>query len=1169
MTTPLHDAAWPDLFANLQAAYAELAESQFELENRAAEIDQVRDLFERVIESMSEALFLLDRTGRVMRVNRAASALLECPEADLIGRPLSETCGTDAIPTTPWQVLNRAPNGVLLNLDIDITSSAGGVIPVSLSCALVRDKQEKINGVLVVARDITERKRAERAQLALLAREHEARAEAEAARQRLAVLAEALDRALGEAELLNAIAAAAAGEDDLTRILSTSLDRLGRIIRFTGGAIALVEADELVIRAAVGPFAQTAIGQHLSRGQGRSWQVVMTGEPFLSNDITADGLTPTSPIQSFLGVPLIWRDRIFGLLSVDSTETNAFNTSDIALMQKVAAALSGPIELARRYKAEGRALAEAEAAQRRIASLARAGTLLASSLDYEVTLQSVARLIVPELADWCTVDMLDENKALRTLAIAHIDPAKVQWARELRRRFPADLNAARGVAQVLRTGKPEIYPELSDELLAASLRDPEQLAMLRQSGLTSAMIVPLTARGQTLGAITFAMAESGRHYTSDDLALAEQLARRSALAIDNAQLYRETLKAEAELRRQYQLTSAITANVGEGIMALDRLGQITFINPAAEQMLGWTQAEVLGKPVQEVLHLQDGDGQPTPMEDRLLLNAIRAGETIHGEDVFVRKDGTVFPVIVTSSPIMSDEQIVGGVMAFRDTTERKRAEEQLRKSERRFRALIENSSDAVSLIGADSTVLYSSPSTSRVLGYSPEEFVGYSGLELVHPDDREYAMKVLSELVQQPGTVVSVQVRVRHKDGSWRWTESVGTNLLDEPSVQAIVVNYRDITERKQAQEALQQANQKLTGWVKELEERNRAITSLNEMGDLLQTCMTGEEAYNVIAQTARQLFPNEPGALFVLRASQNMVEAVTLWGDAPAGQRVFAPDDCWALRRGRVHAVGNVRSGLVCPHLRRDEARDPTRRASLQSYLCVPMMAQGEAIGILHLQTHAPQSAAEAVAAGPETKPRLSSSSAEHIALAMNAAEHIALALSNLKLQETLRRQAIRDPLTGLFNRRYMEESLEREISRAARRDMPLGIVMLDIDHFKRFNDTFGHAAGDALLRELGTFLLTHLRAEDIACRYGGEEFALILAEASLESTRQRAEQLRNEVKNLNVHHLRRPLGSISLSLGVACFPEHGSTVEAVLRAADNALYRAKAGGRDRVVLA
>jgi diguanylate cyclase (GGDEF)-like protein len=248
--------------------------------------------------------------------------------------------------------------------------------------------------------------------------------------------------------------------------------------------------------------------------------------------------------------------------------------------------------------------------------------------------------------------------------------------------------------------------------------------------------------------------------------------------------------------------------------------------------------------------------------------------------------------------------------------------------------------------------------------------------------------------------------------------------------------------------------------------------------------------------------------------------------------------------------------SHLVCRHV-----GTPAPAA----YVCVPLMAQSTALGVLHLVEGARDGAHD---------PRPESGLGPHHVLArrqlaFTVADQLALALSNLRLQETLRDQAIRDPLTGLFNRRYMEESLDRELRRAQRRHAALGVIMIDIDHFKRFNDTFGHGAGDTLLREMGAMLQRHTRAEDIACRYGGEEFALILLEASEDDTEERARVLRHEAANLHVEYGHQPLGHITISLGVAVFPGHGSTAETLLRSADAALYRAKASGRDRVMMA
>jgi len=183
--------------------------------------------------------------------------------------------------------------------------------------------------------------------------------------------------------------------------------------------------------------------------------------------------------------------------------------------------------------------------------------------------------------------------------------------------------------------------------------------------------------------------------------------------------------------------------------------------------------------------------------------------------------------------------------------------------------------------------------------------------------------------------------------------------------------------------------------------------------------------------------------------------------------------------------------------------------------------------------------------------------------------ADFIALALVNIQLRDTLKQEATRDSLSGLFNRRYMEETMNREISRASRYGNPLGIIMLDLDHFKRFNNNFGHEAGDLVIQKLGNYLQNSIRKEDIACRYGGEEFTLILPGASLEVTKKRAEMLRQEIEKLKINYHGTTLNNITVSQGVAVYPDHGQTGDAVLRAADHALYRAKRAGRKQVKLA
>jgi diguanylate cyclase (GGDEF)-like protein len=337
----------------------------------------------------------------------------------------------------------------------------------------------------------------------------------------------------------------------------------------------------------------------------------------------------------------------------------------------------------------------------------------------------------------------------------------------------------------------------------------------------------------------------------------------------------------------------------------------------------------------------------------------------------------------------------------------------------------------------------------------------------------------------------------------------------------------------------------------REMTRVNRESALLGELGDLLQSCLSSDEAHRLITDRARILFPNSCGAVCMTASSRDLVEVVASWGEPALRERFFPPKDCWALRRGRVHLMESRPDGPSCAHI-------ADRRP--QWAMCVPMMANGETLGMLYLDSEEkPGQAGHSDAQLSESDQRL----------AKTLAEHAALALANLALRETLRMQSVRDPLTGLYNRRYMEETLERELHRSIRKKSSLGVMMLDLDHFKRFNDTFGHEAGDCVLQSIGSFLRSQLRGEDVVCRYGGEEFTLILPEASIEATRERGEQLREAAKALAPNFRGQSLEAITMSIGVASFPENGKTVEALLRAADLALYQAKQQGRDRVVSA
>jgi diguanylate cyclase (GGDEF)-like protein len=325
------------------------------------------------------------------------------------------------------------------------------------------------------------------------------------------------------------------------------------------------------------------------------------------------------------------------------------------------------------------------------------------------------------------------------------------------------------------------------------------------------------------------------------------------------------------------------------------------------------------------------------------------------------------------------------------------------------------------------------------------------------------------------------------------------------------------------------------------LEESRRlghTLRQFSDLGAMLQGCRSLDEAVSGIRLALASLMPDCAGSINLINASQTLVESFACWGaPAPVGEALFAPDDCWALRRGQPHPLAGALAAFQCNHLHGAEGH----------HLCVPLMAQGEMLGTLTLW---------AEGAIPD---------ATHD-IAVSAAEQISLALASLKLQDTLRTQSLRDPLTGLFNRRYLEASLERELLRAARRSLPTSVLMLDIDHFKRFNDNHGHDAGDALLAQFGAVLTRTLRTEDIACRYGGEEFTVILHETGAADAAQRAEEIGAAVRGMAVQHKRQTLGPITVSIGIATYPQDGTSCAELLQRADRALYAAKHAGRNQV---
>lgn len=348
--------------------------------------------------------------------------------------------------------------------------------------------------------------------------------------------------------------------------------------------------------------------------------------------------------------------------------------------------------------------------------------------------------------------------------------------------------------------------------------------------------------------------------------------------------------------------------------------------------------------------------------------------------------------------------------------------------------------------------------------------------------------------------------------------------------------------QRQKIEQSLYNSNTELAVSFEEMKKYSEEIKVLTLIGEYLQVSKNLQEAYKVFGNNILLLFPNTNGTLGIVNKNSGQIEVVATWGNTEDFSLDFGSDDCWAIRLGRVHNFIPNQNTPICSHLKSKE----------KTFLCNPMSIRGEVIGLISIN-----------------KKDNSSFSTKEVQIIQTLSEHTALAFANLILQEKLLNGSVKDQLTGLYNRRYLDESLIREFSLARRNKKEIVIMMLDIDHFKKFNDTYGHEGGDALLTAFGLFLQKQIRTEDIACRYGGEEFALVMPTASIDVATKRANDIREGVKKLEISVRGKTLEKVTISIGVALYPINGNNPDEILKAADQALYKAKNEGRDRVIVA
>ena len=549
-------------------------------------------------------------------------------------------------------------------------------------------------------------------------------------------------------------------------------------------------------------------------------------------------------------------------------------------------------------------------------------------------------------------------------------------------------------------------------------------------------------------------------------------------------------QTQEALHRSEHYLSSIFRTVPTGIGVV-RNRRLETVNDRFCEIFGCTRRELLENETRK-LYISEDEFQRCGKE---IYDQLDQENVSTVEAYMIRKDGREITVLINSSRLNTTEKDNAVISSILDITALKQAEEQLRASEERFKAL-HNASFGGIAIHNKGVILDCNQGLSDITGYSLDELIGMDGLLLIAERFRD-----------------KVEDMVRERT------------------------------------EELTESNAELQRLIQSSDDRSKQAAILNEMGELLQACETEEETYHAAKGVCAKLFPQDSGCIGILDAEDGNINIVGSRGNAHSCSTEFTHNDFWAIRRGKAHMVLKPETEPLCNHVR-DKPECGT--------VCIPMSAQGKVLGIAHMLFERTLMQYQEV-----ERQRIIG---EKCTLLAGLVERYAPSLVNLRLRESLREQSIRDRLTGLYNRRHMETALGRELARARRRGTAIVVVMIDVDHFKRFNDTYGHETGDEVLRQFGSFLMSQVRLEDIPCRYGGEELLFIMPDCSMKDGLARAESIRRGIEEEVMVVYNGERLQVTASLGVASYPVHGEEAETVIAAADKALYIAKEMGRNKV---
>ncbi len=624
-------------------------------------------------------------------------------------------------------------------------------------------------------------------------------------------------------------------------------------------------------------------------------------------------------------------------------------------------------------------------------------------------------------------------------------------------------------------------------------------------------------------------------------AISQDPATRLCYAVGRQSTEQDTRRRTADLSSQM---AAIVDTIVDGVITIDAVGAIRSFNPAAGRIFGYTEEEVVGNNITMLTPEPHRTNHHEYLERYLTTGErkiIGMGREVDG----LRKDGSHFPLELSVS-----EMSVGGERMFtgitRDITDRKRTEALLAGQTKAIDA-----SQAVVEFNMDGTVRGANQRFLTIMEYGAEEIVGNHHRIFLAPtyansDEYRQFWNVLNNGECQTG---EYERFTKTKKSVWMqatYAPIVGLDGRPEKIMQFAT----DITERKEAESRFQMLNAELSNNLSLLRARDEDNSLLSEINGFLQASLSEAEILNLMRLYITRLVGGARAALYNFFPGANEGERQAIAHGADELSVAIERSDCWALRRGMPHVQQHGTSAApVCTHLA-ENVDDAV------SSVCVPIFADGGSVGLFTAYW----------LGDPSGNDQQAAEIARTQSVLMALSGRIGSAIEAIRLRARLEDESIRDGLTGLYNRRYLDDVLRREVQRARRGQTQTSIVLLDIDHFKKLNDSYGHDVGDHALRLLAQTISDTVRQEDIVCRYGGEEFAVLLTGATKDIAVKTAEAIRLAVARMEIGGPGGLTLRVTISAGVAQAEQKTADSGTLLREVDRALYQAKNGGRNMV---